>query len=116
MVFAVTKKVRVNMDTDELFICGKELPQKLTKEQLYELLSKVKQGDLIAKEKIVIHNIRLVVYLVVKYFDSVEYDKKDLISIGNIGLLKAIDTLMYLKMLNFLLMHHVVFQMKYICS
>lgn len=89
------------MNTNELFISGNELPQKLTKEEMYKLLEKVKQGDLKAKEKVVMHNIRLVVYLVFKYFDNTDYEKKDLISIGNIGLLKAIDTFDVLKNIEF---------------
>lgn len=80
------------MNTDELFIDGHKLPKPLSKQEVYELLEKIKQGDELAREKLVEHNIRLVLYEVTGRFKSVEYDKKDLVSIGNVGLMKAITT------------------------
>ena len=80
------------MNTDELFIDGHKLPKFLSKQEVYELLEKIKQGDELAREKLVEHNIRLVLYEVTGRFKSVEYDKKDLVSIGNVGLMKAITT------------------------
>ena len=80
------------MNTDELFIDGYKLPKSLSKQEVYELLKKIKQGDELAREKFVEHNIRLVLYEVTGRFKSVEYDKKDLVSIGNVGLMKAITT------------------------
>lgn len=80
------------MNTDELFIDGYKLPKPLSKQEVYELLKKIKQGDELAREKFVEHNIRLVLYEVTGRFKSVEYDKKDLVSIGNVGLMKAITT------------------------
>ena len=80
------------MNTDELFIDANQLPKPLSKSQTYELLDKVKQGDEEAKKIIAEHNIRLVLYEVTTRFKYVEYDKKDLVSIGNIGLIKAITT------------------------
>jgi len=78
------------MNTEELFIESQKLPKPLPKHEVYELLEKIKQGDEKAKEKLVMHNIRLVLYQVTGRFKSVQYDKKDLVSIGNIGLMKAI--------------------------
>ena len=69
------------MNTDELFIDGYKLPKPLSKQEVYELLKKIKQGDELAREKFVEHNIRLVLYEVTGRFKSVEYDKKDLVSI-----------------------------------
>lgn len=80
------------MNTDELFIDANQLPKPLSKSQTYELLDKVEQGDEEAKKIIAEHNIRLVLYEVTTRFKYVEYDKKDLVSIGNIGLIKAITT------------------------
>ena len=80
------------MNTDELFIDANQLPKPLPKSQTYELLDKVEQGDEEAKKIIAEHNIRLVLYEVTTRFKYVEYDKKDLVSIGNIGLIKAITT------------------------
>ena len=78
------------MNTDELFIDANKLPNPLPKFQVYELLDKVKQGDKDAIKMIIEHNIRLVLYRVNNRFKSVEYDKRDLVSIGNIGLVKAV--------------------------
>ena len=80
------------MSTDELFIDAKKLPNPLPKSQINDLLDKVKQGDEDAIKIIVEHNIRLVLHQVSTKFKSVEYDKKDLVSIGNIGLMKAVTT------------------------
>lgn len=80
------------MNTDELFIDADKLPNPLPKSQLYELLDKVEQGNEDAAKIIIEHNIRLVLYLVNNKFKSIEYDKKDLVSIGNIGLIKAVKT------------------------
>ena len=78
------------MDTDELFIDSHNLPKPLSKQEVHELLEKINQGDEHARKKLVEHNIRLVLYEVTGRFKSVEYDKKDLVSIGNVGLMKAI--------------------------
>lgn len=80
------------MDTEELFIDGQTLPDPLDRDELYCLLEKMEQGDDFARDKLVEHNIRLVLHQVVGKFRFVDYDKKDLVSIGNIGLIKAIDT------------------------
>ncbi|MBR2986930.1 MAG: RNA polymerase sporulation sigma factor SigK [Clostridia bacterium] len=52
---------------------------------------RMKQGDRSAREKLILHNMRLVAHLVKKYTGS-EKDNEDLISIGTIGLIKAIDS------------------------
>lgn len=80
------------MNTNELFIDGHKLPKPLLKQEVYDLLDKIKQGDEKAREKLVEHNIRLVLSEVTGRFSTVEYDKKDLVSIGNVGLMKAITT------------------------
>ncbi len=80
------------MNADELFIDAYKLPKPLNKSEIYELFRKMEQGDQTAKEKIAMHNIRLVIYEVVNKFKFAKYDKKDLISIGNIGLMNAINT------------------------
>lgn len=77
------------MNFDKLFIDGYDLPQPLPKEELYDL---IKDGSKDARDKIAIHNIRLVFHEVISKFKNVNYDKQDLISIGNLGLAKAINT------------------------
>ena len=80
------------MNKNGFFKCGYNLPPKLTKEETKELIIKMNQGDKTAEEKLLEHNIRLVVYQVQKRFKTVDYDKNELVSIGSIGLLKAIKT------------------------
>jgi len=82
------------MDTnrDEWFIDSAMLPEKLSKEEVYSLLTKVRAGDIFAKEKLALHNIRLVLHKVQNKFKDADYDKKDLVAIGNVGLVKAINS------------------------
>jgi len=80
------------MNMEELFIDGHKLPRPLNKQEVTELLIKIKNWDLEAREKLVHHNIRLVLYQVVNRFKTVQYDQQELVGIGNLGLLKAVDT------------------------
>ena len=82
----------MNMNTDDLFMNGYKIPDPLSSQEVDELLEKIKQGDECAKEKLAKHNIRLVLFEVLGRFKTVECDKKDLVSIGNVGLMKAITT------------------------
>lgn len=61
-----------------------------------ECFEKLKQGDKLAEEKLVKHNLRLVAHISKKYKNS-GADQDDLISIGSIGLMKAIKTFSYEK-------------------
>ncbi len=63
----------------------------LSKEEEKECLSRLKQGDEKAKDELVLHNMRLVAHVAKKYQSS-EEEVEDLISIGTIGLLKAVST------------------------
>ncbi len=65
-------------------------PKPLSAKEELECLEKVKLGDKEAKEKLINHNMRLVAHIVKKYSGSAETD--DLISVGSIGLIKAINT------------------------
>lgn len=80
------------MNTNELFIDGYKLPKPLITDELITLFSQTKNGSKEARDKLIIHNIRLVLYEVKHKFKNVNYDKKDLVSIGNLGLVKAIET------------------------
>lgn len=62
-----------------------------TPEQENECLKKMKRGDLEAKKELTLRNMRLVAHVAKKYQNSDE-DMEDLISIGTIGLIKAIST------------------------
>ena len=67
------------------------LPEPLSKEDEYNYLIKAQNGDIDAKNKLIEHNLRLVVYLSKKY-DNTKIDLEDLVSIGTIGLIKGIST------------------------
>ncbi len=67
------------------------LPPPLTNEEELELLIKCKQGDMEARNILIEHNLRLVVFLA-KKFDGTGYDLEDLVSIGSLGLIKGIMT------------------------
>lgn len=69
-----------------------ELGETLSKEQTKEYFHKYRNGDLEAREILMIHNIRLVIFEVRTHFGSTSYDKQELVSVGLIGLIKAIDT------------------------
>lgn len=74
------------------YLCGAEaLPHPLTAEEESSLLSRVAQGDNEAKDTLVEHNLRLVVFLA-KKFESSGIDMEDLVSVGTIGLIKAINS------------------------
>jgi len=62
-----------------------------TPEQEIDCLKKIKKGDLEAKKELTLRNMRLVAHVAKKYQNSDE-DMEDLISIGTIGLIKAIST------------------------
>ncbi len=78
------------MNDDELFI--DKLPKSLSKDELQILIKQVKDGSKEARDELITHNIRLVLYEINTKFKNVNYDKKDLVSIGNLGLVKAVDT------------------------
>ncbi len=65
-------------------------PEPLTKEEEREWLLKKEQGDPEAREVLISRNLRLVSHVVKNYANSLEAD--DLISVGTIGLIKAVDT------------------------
>ena len=65
-------------------------PKLLTPEEEAEYLRRARAGDAAAKDALVRHNMRLVAHIVKKYNGAAETD--DLISVGSIGLIKAIDT------------------------
>ena len=67
------------------------LPPPLSKEEEEEALELANFGDVIAKNKLIEHNLRLVVFLAKKY-ENTNVDLEDLVSIGTIGLIKGINT------------------------
>ncbi len=70
-------------------------PKPLSPKEERECFIQIKNGDKHAKDKLLTHNLRLVVHVAKKYSGTVESD--DLISVGSIGLIKAVNTFDYDK-------------------
>ena len=66
-------------------------PPPLTKDEEYECFQKMAEGDERARDKIIEHNLRLVSHIIRKYYSSYEYPD-ELLSIGSLGLIKAVDS------------------------
>ena len=82
----------LKIDNSLLFIGSTDiLPPPLSKEDELDFIIKAKAGDIKARNKLIEHNLRLVVFLAKKY-ESTGYDLEDLVSIGSIGLIKGIET------------------------
>lgn len=78
---------------NELFFVGSTdiLPEPLSKEEEEKYVYLFQNGDLKARDKLIEHNLRLVVYLSKKY-ENTKVELEDLVSIGTIGLIKGINT------------------------
>ena len=75
-----------------LHVCGGgAFPKPLPEKKEREYLLRMKQGDLTARGKLIEHNLRLVAHIIKKYYGK-QGEQDDLVSIGTIGLIKAIDT------------------------
>ena len=70
---------------------GGALPPPLTKAEEEIIMDKIRSGDEKAREPLIVHNLRLVVYIA-KKFENSNVNIEDLISIGAIGLIKAVNT------------------------
>lgn len=70
---------------------GGSFPHPLSAEEEQEYLARFAAGDMDARNKLIEHNLRLVAHIIKKYYSS-SRDQDDLISIGTIGLIKAIGT------------------------
>ena len=75
-----------------MYIGGSDtLPQPLTRAEEAELIARMGQGDFSVRQTLIERNLRLVVYLA-RRFENTGINMEDLISIGTIGLIKAINT------------------------
>ena len=66
-------------------------PKPLSAKEERECFERMAQGDKAAKDKLIEHNLRLVAHIIKKYYSN-STDQEDLISIGTIGLIKAVST------------------------
>ncbi|YAR63288.1 RNA polymerase sporulation sigma factor SigE [Bacillus cytotoxicus] len=85
--------MKLGIKTDEIYYIGgsEALPPPLTKEEEEVLLNKLPKGDQAARSLLIERNLRLVVYIARK-FENTGINIEDLISIGTIGLIKAVNT------------------------
>ena len=93
LIFKLLKKIFVN-DTDNILYyinSNNILPPPLNEEEERNLLLKVKEGDIDARNTLIVHNLRLVVFIA-KKFESTKINIEDLISIGSMGLIKGVQT------------------------
>ena len=75
-----------------LHVCGGgQFPKPLSEKKEREYLLRFKNGDSTARNILVEHNLRLVAHIIKKYYGKLS-EQDDLVSIGTIGLIKAIDT------------------------
>ncbi|MCM1363949.1 MAG: RNA polymerase sporulation sigma factor SigE [Ruminococcus sp.] len=92
----ITKKLKRHFgltDENELYyVNGSEnLPAPLSREQEEKVFEKIEEGDNAARETLIVHNLRLVVYIARK-FENTGIGIEDLVSIGTVGLIKAVNT------------------------
>ena len=66
-------------------------PKPLTAAQEREAFAAMRQGDNAARQRLIEHNLRLVAHIIKKYYAGAQ-NQEDLVSIGTIGLIKAVDT------------------------
>ena len=89
---SIKEKLRRKNYGELYYINGPEnLPAPLTKEKEDEILTEIAKGDFNKRELLVVHNLRLVVYIARK-FENTGINIEDLVSIGTIGLIKAVNT------------------------
>ena len=92
LLYRLWRRLRLRRIYDIYYINGAQtLPFPLTKEEEAEAMARLRQGDERVREVLITRNLRLVVYIA-KKFESSGVGVEDLISIGTIGLIKAVNT------------------------
>ncbi len=79
------------MKYGNLFVSS-EFPERLSNKETLVLFNRMKQGDMEAREELISGNIDLVIRCIRKNYMNTKYDKEELISVGCLGLIKAVDT------------------------
>ena len=86
------KRIGLTREESIYYICGSDiLPAPLKGAEEQDALQALTRGDRDAKDLLIEHNLRLVVFIA-RRFENTGINLEDLISIGSIGLIKAIDT------------------------
>lgn len=92
LIKGILEKFKIDSNSILMYLSsGESLPETLDDESEKMYLEKLMEGDEYAKQKLIEHNLRLVVYIA-KKFSSSEVDIEDLISIGSLGLIKAVNS------------------------
>ncbi|MEG2088009.1 MAG: sigma-70 family RNA polymerase sigma factor [Angelakisella sp.] len=76
--------------------CAGTFPKPLSSQDERDCLERIAVGDMAARNRLIEHNLRLVAHIVKKYY-AVSGEQEDLISIGTMGLIKAVNTFDYKK-------------------
>ena len=79
------------MYDDNLFLNGK-LPEKLNKKDTIKYFEECQKGNQCAREELILHNIKLVIYRINSKFSKFSFDVQEMFSAGMIGLINSIDT------------------------
>lgn len=93
MIKEIIYKIKKALFKNDVFYINssESLPPPLTKEEENDLYNGINHGNEKCKNKLIVHNLRLVVYIA-KKFENSNVPIDDLISIGTIGLIKAVNT------------------------
>ena len=92
MFFSLLAQIAASLYYFALHVTGAgSFPPPLSAAKESELLEKSRNGDMEARNKLIEHNLRLVAHIVKKYYTA-PAEQDDLISIGTIGLIKAVST------------------------
>lgn len=84
--------IRVRNQGGIYYVSGPQtLPPPLKREEEQIYIQKIVKGDPFAREQLIVHNLRLVVYIAQK-FENTGVAQDDLVSIGTIGLIKAVNS------------------------
>ncbi len=93
MIRDIINFIKKLLSSEGVYFVGStdKLPEPLTKEDEVKYVELSMMGDEFARNKLIEHNLRLVVFLAKKY-ENTGVDLEDLVSIGTIGLIKGVNT------------------------
>lgn len=93
MIKKIIELIKKLLSSEGIYFVGSsdKLPEPLSKEDEIKYVELSMQGDEFARNKLIEHNLRLVVFLSKKY-ENTGVDLEDLVSIGTIGLIKGVNT------------------------
>lgn len=97
MIFQMLGSALSNLFFFALHIDSRNVfPKPLSKKDEEETFKQMREGSESARNRLIEHNLRLVAHIIKKYYSNLK-DQDELISIGTVGLIKAVSTFDYLK-------------------